>query len=1264
MFSKRGLRIVIAIALLFFGFIIFISQNESLSLTGATIREVLYTDSKIEISPVTLPENGSGFLESTELSPHFDNLSTQEQDFPSLKAQANCVAWPCNCEDIINESVTITMTSDLNCTDEGIILNASNITFDCNGYNIIGPGNGTNNGIDIAYYNLTVSYNTTIKNCNIDRFYKGITIGSNSPVNKVFIINNFFYNNSHSGVYVTGANTINVNISNNLFQNNSVGIYLENTSNNSVNNNWFKQNNKGITLATGNNTIFTFNNFTNNTYGYYIRGSSNYFIEDELINNTQAIYYYLDDSVASYNNNFTNVKLVNNLGDINLTSQRVLSNATFINITLNKSKIYTSAVESAFFRWYVLVNITDAANSPLSNVTIEGYNSLGLLDYSDQTNGNGTVTLILHEYYQKGTVNYYLVPHTIKAFKNNYTENSTSINLLNTTGATINLTLSAISCGSNVSSNIYLGNNFSCSGNGLTINSDNIIIDGNNHRLIGNGSGVGINLTGKKNVTILDLIITNFTKALSFYGSNNSNLTNIALINNTGGIVLNNSNNNNIYESVIGNNTLYDVHAASSGGTNTSLINTTVNLDNITVAGNANVFLKWYVDVNATYNDIYELSNANITGYFNSTGEFDNYVLTAPIGGYGRPILTELKKNSSGISYLTPHNVTLTYSSSLGTVMNSSTFNLTQKKANNIRIDLGVTLDCTAPSNSLELSGNVALCPGIFEDYITIDNNNANVTCVQTVFFRSSQADSYAITITANNITLNDCLVENLDVKLDNVQRFTITGLNISFGDIHLYYARNGTLKNFRSGVVGLYSFNSNITILNGTFRELRIEGYSNNNLIINNTLNIGQVHLDGTAYNNYFYYNNFSSIGTFAYTSGDTINNNNNFNTSVAGYAQGNAYSDYCDTGSDTNGAGYADNVSSAGTSDWPYNSTTSTKISEAISGMVVDYGPKIQTCPAADVFLGGSSSGGGGASAGASASPAAPAAVAPTPTGAVSTPKATPEETYTSEEAKLYLKTENVKVNPVSEGIVAVSVTLENTGDKKMSLFPELNQKTEEPFFIVTRKTLGYESSLLRNISNLAYSSNSVAGRLLEAKIINPEQIILNPGDKIEKKIEIKEGLVAPKEIKIQFTTLGSTVVEKDIEIEKKAFSVTAVDLDNQNKLVDVYAVIVPEEATAKLEEYYKKISQELLTGGAITDFLKIEGEEYLLELSINKGKKTLFADLYGPYNLKLNQTFIFAQQIKLDQKFKPGIYEVKTRIYRKGRSLVENSFELEVK
>ena len=488
--------------------------------------------------------------------------------------------------------------------------------------------------------------------------------------------------------------------------------------------------------------------------------------------------------------------------------------------------------------------------------------------------------------------------------------------------------------------------------------------------------------------------------------------------------------------------------------------------------------------------------------------------------------------------------------------------------------------------------------------------------------------------------------------------------MNISFGDIHLYYARNGTLKNFRSGVVGLYSFNSNITILNGTFRELRIEGYSNNNLIINNTLNIGQVHLDGTAYNNYFYYNNFSSIGTFAYTSGDTINNNNNFNTSVAGYAQGNAYSDYCDTGSDTNGDGYADNVSSAGTSDWPYNSTTSTKISEAISGMVVDYGPKIQTCPAADVFLGGSSSGGGGASAGASASPAAPAAVAPTPTGAVSTPKATPEETYTSEEAKLYLKTENVKVNPVSEGIVAVSVTLENTGDKKMSLFPELNQKTEEPFFIVTRKTLGYESSLLRNISNLAYSSNSVAGRLLEAKIINPEQIILNPGDKIEKKIEIKEGLVAPKEIKIQFTTLGSTVVEKDIEIEKKAFSVTAVDLDNQNKLVDVYAVIVPEEATAKLEEYYKKISQELLTGGAITDFLKIEGEEYLLELSINKGKKTLFADLYGPYNLKLNQTFIFAQQIKLDQKFKPGIYEVKTRIYRKGRSLVENSFELEVK
>ena len=98
---------------------------------------------------------------------------------------------------------------------------------------------------------------------------------------------------------------------------------------------------------------------------------------------------------------------------------QINNNATFVNLTFNKSRVYTGALETVFFKWYVDVNITDINDNVLDDVTVQGYNSLNQLDDSNSTNVNGIATLTLMEYYQEGNINYYLVPHTIKAFKNN-----------------------------------------------------------------------------------------------------------------------------------------------------------------------------------------------------------------------------------------------------------------------------------------------------------------------------------------------------------------------------------------------------------------------------------------------------------------------------------------------------------------------------------------------------------------------------------------------------------------------------------------------------------------------------------------------------------------------------------------------------------------------------------------------------------------------------------------------------------------------------
>ena len=109
-------------------------------------------------------------------------------------------------------------------------------------------------------------------------------------------------------------------------------------------------------------------------------------------------------------------------------------------------------------------------------------------------------------------------------------------------------------------------------------------------------------------------------------------------------------------------------------------------------------------------------------------------------------------------------------------------------------------------------------------------------------------------------------------------------------------------------------------------------------------------------------------------------------------------------------------------------------------------------------------------------------------------------------------------------------------------MLLLPQLLQDYDDPFFIITRKTLGFEDSLFDQMSGMAYSENTISGRLLNARIKNDERIVLEPGEKKETVIEIDEDFKIPRQIKVQFTTLGEVVYEE--EVQQKAFSGTAID------------------------------------------------------------------------------------------------------------------------
>src|SRR3989338_11377813 len=371
---------------------------------------------------------------------------------------------------------------------------------------------------------------------------------------------------------------------------------------------------------------------------------------------------------------------------------------------------------------------------------------------------------------------------------------------------------------------------------------------------------------------------------------------------------------------------------------------------------------------------------------------------------------------------------------------------------------------------------------------------------------------------------------------------------------------------------------------------------------------------------------------------------------------------------GKDLNNDGYAD-TNSIGSVDYPYNYTVSTHISEP---EVVDYGPKITTCPATTVFLtsSGASSSSAKASAGGGAAVAAPSA----PSAVTAATSASSNGNggssgggsfYSAADVKKFLKTsEGAFESKKSEQGIDVFVTLENTGYKPMKINPTISQEVGDPYFMLTRKTLGSgDNSGLQTIAKLSYSKNPIAGTLLKAILVNQEEIVIPPGGKVEKALQVKEGFGATKPLKIQFSSLGETVLEKDVKVDTRATSAAVVD--THENYIDIYAILVPEGA----EKSEGVIVGSELTGAVILDKIPVfakSNSPYFLELSLNKKNKfgklhTVFSDQYGPYPLKQKESFLFAQQLKYDSAVYSGDYVVQTKMYHGPALVVQNEFEV---
>ncbi len=1201
------------------------------------------------------------------------------------------------------------------------------------------------NRVRSGQYGLQLGWGATESFIQYNNASNSSSMGFYISTNNNILLNNLGTNNGYA-VYISTQNNT---LANNTLHNNTNGLGISSSGNSILNNSIKGSIDIGVYFSGASQNSFNNNFYQNNSKVYFFSGTSGYnnFSQETITNNTAGVTNYINTlgmmfltmNQPNLGNTWYNSNFSRNTYDLNLTGSLKGDTYYFANSSYNKTESRSGTMTKSFLQWYIDVNITNRSNgAPIIGANVSAYLFNGSLDYSNLTGTDGTARLLLSEQYKESNINYILTTHTIRAFKGGFTKNSTTANLRNVTSnlGFINITLGQVSCGDTITSDFIMGENLYCENNGLHLNASDLTIDGNNFSIYGKQNGVGLDIQNRSGLNINLLHIRNFTTGIHIFNANYSNISNATYTNNTYAIVFNNSKQNTVKSPHFANNS-WSTLAISTQETNNTLLNATITQNNVSISGLANVFRSWISTVHVLISGTtIPLQGATINGTFNLTSTFDSQATTGS-NGIAYIQLKEAKWNSTGFMNLTPHTITGFISAGSNNPINNTYTNLTS--ANNTEPYLYLALDCIIPSTGMQISSSTTLCPGSYNtENMQFTASSINLTCLSTNFVAPSSTSELIVSsgqktnigiigcgisgyaralygyvsdgIMLQNNTFSNCgyslwgtydYKRCIEISLSNnayIQNNSFSASTLYFYISHDAFIHNNRFEDNSGNYALELDHSDRMNITNSTFDDntagIRFaSGWeqirSNETIIYNNTFS------DSSTYH-ISYYGGPNDPGSQAdYIRNITNSFNLTQNWSVNITTRGNAYDDYCNKGKDNNGDGYAD-TNLSGT-DYPMNSTVSTKI----AGFAQDFGPKIQTC-VTEVQVGAPSSSttsGGGSS---SSSAAAIAAPAETPAVAPAAPqtenknhqtsentKETTQEIYTASDTNKFLKRE-ISSARLDTKSLEVQIQFENTGTKEMRLLPELFQDIDDPYYIVTKKTLATKGSLSEKISKISYSNDPIAGRLLKATVVNPEQIILQPGEKINKKIEIKEGLGSPKQIKIQFTTLGENVFEEDLteKAQKKSFTGTAIDLDTDKNVIDIYALFVPADLTEKLEEYYAKESNKI-TGGAVTDIKT--PDQFFFELQINPviqtdiqnknpasmpglfsisktftknqpETKTAFSDLYGPYDLKEKQSFIFAQQLSYQESQYHGPHKVIARIYKGDIMLVENSFDVD--
>ncbi|MEK6874623.1 MAG: LamG-like jellyroll fold domain-containing protein, partial [Nanoarchaeota archaeon] len=133
-----------------------------------------------------------------------------------------------------------------------------------------------------------------------------------------------------------------------------------------------------------------------------------------------------------------------------------------------------------------------------------------------------------------------------------------------TATATSNFTITEARC-DNLTASKNLTGSASTAGTCMQVNANNVVVDCNGFSVTGSAAAAGINASGRRNVTIQNCKILNFSIGIDLTDSNNSVIANSSILNTTTGILLRNISNISIRDNIFGNTTTALWFVRSSG---------------------------------------------------------------------------------------------------------------------------------------------------------------------------------------------------------------------------------------------------------------------------------------------------------------------------------------------------------------------------------------------------------------------------------------------------------------------------------------------------------------------------------------------------------------------------------------------------------------------------------------------------------------------------------------------------------------------------